>query len=80
MTQWHDPCSVCGAGLRAVRSTFAQPEGLAVALVTDVPMWECPRCGERYLDPETVEAIRDEIEQRDTPESVLVPLYHFPRA
>lgn len=80
ITREDDPCSVCGAELKAERVTYTQPVGELICLVTDVPADVCPQCGEQYLAPDTVDAIQDLIDQQREPETATVPLYHFPQA
>jgi len=80
MAKERDSCSVCGAELRTEPITYTQPGGELISLVVGVPAQVCPQCGEQYLSPDTVDAIQEVIEQRCEPETIMVPLYHFPHA
>lgn len=47
-------CEICDQGERQLvrRAKLAEQDG-RVAVVLDVPMEECPACGERWLDFDT---------------------------
>jgi YgiT-type zinc finger domain-containing protein len=77
MAAKQNPCSVCGARLKIELITDTQTIGDRVYIVTDVPAEVCPQCGERYLSPETVDAIQALIESGEARETRQVPVYHL---
>lgn len=74
-----DPCSVCGAQLRRETITYTQTIGNNVYIVTDVEAEVCPRCGEQYLSPETVDKIQEVLEHGQAAETRQVPVYRLPQ-
>ena len=81
MNQQRRKCSVCGATLRQERITYTQTIGEALYIVTDVPADVCPRDGEQYLTPDTVDALQGIIDQGKEPRKTIeVPVYHFSQA
>src|SRR5258708_39279583 len=68
-----DVCSVCGATPRIERITYTQVIGDKVYIVRDVPAQVCPRCGEQYLLPSTVDAIQNALERGEPTKTVQVP-------
>lgn len=76
-------CSVCRGNVRPESITYTQEmEGL-VYIIRDVPADVCSQCGERYLTPDTVDAIQELIEHGGldkVSEIKHVPVYRFQRA
>ena len=75
-------CSVCGAKVRPETVTYTQEINGLVYIIGDVPADVYLQCGERYLAPDTVEAIQELIERgglNRVAEIRHVPVYRFPR-
>ena len=71
-------CSLCGAALRPERVTYTQAVGEALYVVTNVPAEVCPRDGEQYFAPDTVDALQRVIRQGAPPKRTIeVPVYDF---
>ena len=67
--------SICGSDLESQRITYTQTIGDRIYIVQDVPAQVCPRCGEVYLSPSTVDAIQRVIETGTAKATVQVPVY-----
>lgn len=63
-------CDVCGNGERhATRKPYVAQKGSRVAVVTDVPVGECPACGEVWFDEQvalTLDALITEMLATET--------------
>ena len=72
-------CSVCGARVQLKNITYTQTIGDRFIIVEDVPAWVCEQCGETYLDPETVDAIQEQIEHGEAIGTRQVPVFRVPQ-
>jgi YgiT-type zinc finger domain-containing protein len=72
-------CSVCGANLKNQVITCTQTIDGDVYIVEDVPALGCSQCGEIYLTPKTVDAIREQIEHGQATGTRQVPVYRVPQ-
>lgn len=55
-----DLCAFCGtAGVRTVYKTKLFGKGEQALIIEDLPLRQCPTCGESYYDPETSRLIDD---------------------
>jgi YgiT-type zinc finger domain-containing protein len=79
MTRDHDRCSRCRAKTRDQLITYTQTSAGKVAIVEDVPALVCSQCGEIYLTPETVDAIREQIEHGQSTETRQVSVFRVPQ-
>jgi len=74
-------CSVCGAHVRAVTTTYVQEIDGVLAAVTDVPVQTCPQCGEQYFSPETVDKLQHLLNHGtgalQPAKTIAVPVYPF---
>ena len=74
-------CSVCGAHVRDVTTTYIQEVDGQLAAVTHVPVQACPQCGEQYFSPETVDRLQRLLDQGSEaappPKILEVPVYPF---
>jgi len=57
----------CGGAMHQVRAEFLGRWGRAGerVLVTDVPMWECERCGMRTMDPDVAARVERLVREQE---------------
>jgi HTH-type transcriptional regulator / antitoxin MqsA len=70
-------CLVCKTETVTQVVTYSQEYNGQLVAVENVPADVCPRCGEQYFAPETVDKIQKVIYSGDTAKKLEIPVFDY---